>query len=159
MAAIPKALRLQKQVWLRFFAATAGLALAFAAAVFSTATRQAGQVWATVVLASLALLLAGAVGLIAVPYLLRRAALHRLRDAVDYEMTREGLIYLGIVLVIGVAALNTGNNLLFIVLSAMLGAVLVSGITSAWMLRGLSVQTGVPQHIFAGQKVAARLSL
>ena len=152
-------MRLEREVWLRFLAAMGGLALAFAAAVFSTVTRQAGQVWATVILASLSLLLAGAVGLIAVPYLLRRIALHRLRDAMDYEMTREGLAYLGIVLVIGIAALNTGNNLLFLVLSAMLAAVLVSGLTSAWMLRGLSVETGLPQHIFAGQKLQARLSL
>ncbi len=159
MAGISRALQLEKEVWVRFLAALAGLALAFAAAVFSTATRQAGQVWATAILASLSLLLAGAVGVIAVPYLLRRAALHRFRDGMDYEMTREGLVYLVVVLVIGIAALNTGNNLLFIVLSAMLAAVLVSGLTSAWMLRGLSVEAGLPQHIFAGQKLQGRLSL
>jgi hypothetical protein len=159
MAAIAKTPRLEREVWLRFLAALAGLALAFAAAVFSTVTREAGQVWATAILASSALLLAGAVGLIAVPYLLRRIALHRLRDAMDYEMTREGLVYLAVVLVIGIAALNTGNNLLFIVLSAMLAAVLVSGLTSAWMLRGLSVETGLPQHIFTGQRLHGRLSL
>jgi uncharacterized protein (DUF58 family) len=159
MGSMFKRLRLEKEVWLRFLAALLGLALAFAAAIFSTAARQAGQVWATAILASLALLMAGAVGLIAVPYLLRRIALQRLREAMDYEMTREGVVYLAIVLVIGIAALNTGNNLLFIVLSAMLAAVLVSGLTSAWMLRGLSVEAGLPQHIFAGQKVQGRLSL
>jgi len=62
----------------------------------------------------------------------------RVRDALNYEVTREGLIYLLLTLLIGVAALNTGNNLLFIVVAAMLAAVLVSGIVSAVMINGWS---------------------
>ncbi|MGE0406281.1 MAG: DUF58 domain-containing protein [Candidatus Korobacteraceae bacterium] len=152
-------MRFEWDVWERFLGAVGGLLLAFTAAVFSTVTRQAGQVWATAILASLALLLAGIAGAISVPFLARRIALRRLRDAMDYEMTREGLVYLGIVLVIGIAALNTGNNLLFIVLSAMLAAILVSGVTSAWMLRGLTVNAAIPQHIFAGQRQQAQVWL
>ena len=58
-----------------------------------------------------------------VPYLARRVAITRVREALDYEVTREGLAYMALVLVIGVAALNTGNNLLFIIVSAMLAAI------------------------------------
>ena len=57
------------QVWVRFLLAIVGLTLAFAAALFSTVSREAGSVWGTVILASAALLLATFVGLTTVPYL------------------------------------------------------------------------------------------
>ena len=83
----------------------------------------------------------------------------RVRDALDYDVTREGLVYSIFVLVIGVAALNTGNNLLFIVVSAMLAAIVVSGVASASVLRGLELEVSVPAHVFAGSTALARLTL
>jgi uncharacterized protein (DUF58 family) len=154
-----KSLRFEKDAWLRFFAAIGGLTLAFASAIFSTVTKQAGNIIATALFASAALLLAGLVALTTVPYLARRVAFERVREVFDYDVTREGLIYLAIVLVLGVAALNTGNNLLFIVVAAMLAAVLVSGIASALVLRGLELQVGLPEHVFAGDSVLARIGL
>jgi uncharacterized protein (DUF58 family) len=74
-------------------------------------------------------------------------------------VTREGLVYLAVVLMIGVAALNTGNNLLFIVVSAMLAAVVVSGIASAAILRSLELDVGLPEHVFAGEAVLGRITL
>ena len=154
-----KSIQIEKEAWIRFLAAIAGLTLAFGAAIFSTVTRQAGNVWATAVLASVALLMAGLVGLTTVPYLARRVALHRVREAFDYDVTREGVLYLAMVLVIAVAALNTGNNLLFIVVSAMLAAIVVSGVASAAILRGLELDVGLPEHVFAGESVLVRLAL
>ena len=130
--------------WLRFFIALAGLALAFAAALFSTVTRESGNLLATAVLASLALILAGLVAVTTVPYLARRVAVPRVRDALDYDVTREGLVYSVFVLLIGVAALTSGNNLLFIVVSAMLAAIVVSGVASAGVLRGPERKPPVP---------------
>jgi len=150
---------IDRGAWLRFFLALFGLGLAFAAAIFSTSFRMAGNLWMTAILASLALLLAGAVGLLTVPYLARRVVVARVRDAFDYDVTAEGLFYLGIILVIVVAALNTGNNLLFIIVSAMLGAIVVSGTASAAMLRGLEVEAVLPGHVFAQRPVAARFRL
>ncbi len=149
----------EKQAWIRFFVALGGLALAFAAAVFSTVARQAGSLWGTALLASLALLLAGVVGLTTVPYLARRVALANVREALDYDLTREGLVYLALALVIGIAGLNTGNNMLFIVFSAMLGAVLISGVASASVLRRLELEISLPQHVFAERSVIARVVL
>jgi uncharacterized protein (DUF58 family) len=63
------------------------------------------------------------------------------------------------VLLIGVAALNTGNNLLFIVVSAMLAAVVVSGFASAAVLRSLELDVGLPEHVFAGEPVLGRITL
>jgi len=154
-----KTFHIEREAWLRFLLALAGLGLAFGAAIFSTVTRQAGNVLATAIFASTALLMAALVGLATVPYLARRVALHRVREAFDYDVTREGIVYLVVVVLIGVAALNTGNNLLFIVVSAMLAAIIVSGVASATILRGLELDVGVPEHIFAGEPVLVRLSL
>src|SRR5579862_9997290 len=112
------------EIWVRFFLAIVGLALAFAAALFSTVSRESGNLWATLILASAALLLAVIVGLTTVPYLARRAAAARIRDALDYEITGVGITYILMVLLIGIAALNTGNNLLYIIVAAMLAAIL-----------------------------------
>jgi uncharacterized protein (DUF58 family) len=149
----------ERDAWLRFIIALFGLSLAFASALLSTASSEAGDVLATAVFASSALLLAGVVAISTVPYLARRVVARRVRDALSYDVTREGLIYLALTLLIGVAALNTGNNLLFIVVAAMLGAVLVSGVVSAIMINGLEVGLHLPHHVFAGQSYAGAVLL
>src|SRR5271163_3154270 len=147
------------QVWVRFLLALIGLALAFAAALFSTVSREAGSIWETVLLASVALLLATFVGLTTVPYLARRVVASRVREAMDYDVTRPGLIYILISVVIGIAAINTGNNLLYVVVAALLSAILVSGIASALVLRSLTLDVHFPEHVFAGRPLLARLLL
>src|SRR5579862_5901160 len=113
------------EVWVKFLLALLGLGLAFTAALFSTVSRDAGNLWATLILASASLVLATLVGLVTVPYLARRVAVERLRESFDYDVTRAGIIYVLVSLVIAIAALNTGNNLLYIVVAAMLAAILV----------------------------------
>ena len=147
------------EVWVKFLLALVGLGLAFAAALFSTVSRDAGNVWATVILASLSLVLATLVGLVTVPYLARRVAVERLRESFDYDVTRAGIVYVLVTLVIGIAALNTGNNLLYIVVAAMLAAILVSGMVSAWVLRWLQLDVRLPEHVFAGRAVLGRIVL
>jgi uncharacterized protein (DUF58 family) len=150
---------LEREAWVRFFGALIGLVLAFTAALLSTVYAQAGNVIVTGVFASVALLLAGWVGLTTVPYLARRVTIARMRDVLDYDVTKEGLVYMGLVLVVGIAALNTGNNLLFIVVSALLGAIIVSGIASAAMLRRMEMEIGLPEHVFAKDSVIGRVTL
>src|SRR6202521_4902418 len=147
------------EVWAKFLLALVGLGLAFAAALFSTVSRDAGNLWATVILASISLLLATLVGLVTVPYLARRVAVERLRESFDFEVTRAGVVYVLVTLVIGIAALNTGNNLLYIVVAAMLAGILGSGFVSALVLRGLELDVRLPQHLFAGRAVPGRIVL
>src|SRR5947209_1656084 len=151
--------RIDSQAWLRFFLALAGLALAFAAALYSTIFRDQGNLLATAIAASLALMLAALVGITTVPYLARRVALPRLRERFIYEGTREGAAFIILALVIGIAALNTGNNLLYIVVAAMLAAFLMSGLASAGMLRALELDVALPIHIFARRSLLARIEL
>jgi uncharacterized protein (DUF58 family) len=145
------------EVWLRFLLALLGLILAFAAALFSTVARESGSLWTTVILASIALALAVVVGLTTVPYLARRVAGGRVRDAFNYEVTGVGIIYVLTVLLIGVAALNTGNNLLYVIVAAMLAAILVSGLASAMVLRDLELDIRLPEHVFAGRPTLGKI--
>jgi len=145
------------EVWIKFLGALLGLAVAFGAALFSTVYRDSGNVWATVGLASVSLIMAVVVGLTTVPYLARRAAAERMRLRFEYDVTRVGVAYVLMTLVIAIAALNTGNNLLYIVDSAMLGAILVSGLVSSLNLRGLQLDVRMPERVFAGQPVQVRV--
>jgi uncharacterized protein (DUF58 family) len=51
---------------------------------------------------------------------------------------------------VGFAALNTGNNLLYLVLSLMLAFLVLSGLLSEAALRGIAVRRRVPSELFAG---------
>ena len=147
------------QVWVRFLLAIIGLMLAFGAALFSTILGESGNLWGTIILASAALLLATFVGLTTVPYLARRVVASRVREAMDYDVTRAGLIYILISVVIGIAAIMSGNNLIYVVVAALLSAILVSGIASALVLRSLALDVHLPEHVFAERPMLARFLL
>jgi len=151
--------RVSREAWIKVLAAILGLTLAFGAAVFSSVARQQGNVLASALLASAALLMAGFVGITTVPYLARRVAMERVSDVFHYEVTKAGLVYLALTLVVAVAALNTGNNLLFVVVSVMLAAVVISGVMSAAVLRSLELDLSLPEHVFANRSFVAGVSL
>ena len=151
--------QLDRAAWLRFFGALFGLAFAFLAAIYSTVFRESGNLTGTAVAASVALLLAALVGIATVPYLAKRVAFRRVRDAFDYEATREGAAYIVLIIILGVAALNTNNNLLFIIVSSMLAAIGVSGMSSWAMMREVQLEISLPQHVFAQRSVIGRVTL
>lgn len=151
--------KIDRAAWRRFFLALAALTLALFLALYATALQQAGRSTLGAVTALISLIVAGLVAIRVVPYLARRTALDRWMMKIEYEVTREGVFFLGIVAVIVVAALNTGNNLLFIVLSCLLASILASGVLSKIVLDGLELDIVLPEHIFAERPVAARLRL
>jgi uncharacterized protein (DUF58 family) len=145
--------------WRRFFLGLLGLSAAFFLALYSTALAEAGRAGAAACAAALALLLAGIVAVKVVPYLARRTALEHWLLKIEYEFTREGAVFLAIVGLIAIAALNTGNNLLFIILASLLAAILVSGILSRIVLSQVDLDFLLPDHIFAQQPVVSRLTV
>jgi hypothetical protein len=148
-----------RPAWRRFFLALFALSFAFFFALYSSAMRESGRLGAAFWSAALALVLAGVVAVKVVPYLARRTALERWMLKVEYEFTREGAIYLMLIAVISVAALNTGNNLLFIILASLLAGILVSGILSKIVLSELELEFVLPDHVFAQQPMISRLTL
>ena len=76
------------------------------------------------------------------------------------RLTSDGLRFVLITLAVGIAALNTGNNLLYLLLAMMLALIVVSGVLSEKCLKGLTIQRRLPPHVFAGEPatVALRVS-
>ncbi len=73
------------------------------------------------------------------------------------RLTSEGLRFVLIALAVGIAALNTGNNLLYLLLAMMLALIVVSGVLSERCLKGLSIQRRLPAHLFAGEPATVAL--
>ena len=67
------------------------------------------------------------------------------------SFTRVGRWYMGLTLGIGLAAINTGNNLLFLVLGLLLASIVVSGILSEQSLRGVRLERRLPSVVSCGQ--------
>jgi uncharacterized protein (DUF58 family) len=65
--------------------------------------------------------------------------------------TRLGRWYMGLTIGIGLAAINTGNNLLFLVLGLLLASIIVSGILSEQSLRGVRLERRLPSVATCGQ--------
>jgi uncharacterized protein (DUF58 family) len=146
---------LDRPSWRSFFVALVALAAALFLALYSGAATDGGHIVLAGVLALSALALAGWVALTIVPVLARRTPLWWLSYQIDYKVTREGIVYLGGVLVVALAALNTGNNLLFMILACLLAGVLISGLLSRLVLSGVDVRLELPEHIFAGRPIMA----
>jgi uncharacterized protein (DUF58 family) len=73
--------------------------------------------------------------------------------------TRAGWSFFAITFGVGFAALNTGNNLLYLVLSLMLAFLVLSGVLSESALRGVQVRRRLPREIFAGAENPVTLEI
>ncbi|HET7875213.1 MAG TPA: DUF58 domain-containing protein [Methylomirabilota bacterium] len=65
--------------------------------------------------------------------------------------TRDGWWCLLVVVALGAAAVNTGNNLLYLLVSLLLGLIVVSGVLSEQCMRGLRLTAVLPEEIYAGR--------
>jgi hypothetical protein len=145
--------------WRNFWIAMLALSAALMLALFSAAVAETGRTYVAATAAALALGLAGWVGVAIVPALARRTSLGWLAYQVDYRLTREGIIYLAAVFVLILAAVNTGNNLLFMVLACAIAGILISGVLSRAVLTDVVLKFDMPEHIFAEQPVLAEVEL
>ena len=75
----------------------------------------------------------------------------RLRPPRRLSFTREGKLVVIISIGIGFAAINTGNNLLYLLLGWLLSFIIASGVLSELTLRALTVERRPPPRIFAGE--------
>jgi len=75
------------------------------------------------------------------------------------HVTRAGLVYSGTLLVVMLAAFLSANNLLFLIMAAMLSALFVSGLVSRLSIAGLELDLSLPDHISARRKTRASLRL
>jgi uncharacterized protein (DUF58 family) len=142
-----------------FLLSMVALSIALVLALYSGAAAQLGNLFLASASALTALLVAAWVGVTLVPVLAKRTPLRWIGYRMEYKITREGWMYiLGIVLV-SMAAINTGNNLLFLILACLIASILMSGILSSITLAGVEMHLELPERIFAGQSVRANLEL
>ena len=142
-----------------FFLSMAALTVALVLALYSGAAAELGSLRLASISALTALLVAGWVGVTLVPVLARRTPLRWLSYKMEYKITREGWLYILGIILISLAALNTGNNLLFLILASLIAIILMSGILSSITLSGVAMRLQLPEHIFAGQPVRGSIEL
>ena len=155
------------QLWARadrpavraFLLSITALTAALLLALYSGAAAELGQLGLASTSALAALVIAGWVAVTLVPVLAKRTPLRWIGYKMEYRISREGWIYLAGIILVALAALNTGNNLLFLILSSLVAIVLMSGILSSITLSGIEMRLLLPEHIFAGQPVRAVVEL
>ena len=76
----------------------------------------------------------------------------RRRSRRRFRLTREGRAFLFVTVGVGFAAVNTANNLLYLVLGLLLSLLLVSGVLSDLALWRLQIRRRLPTRIFVGKR-------
>jgi uncharacterized protein (DUF58 family) len=75
----------------------------------------------------------------------------KLRPPRKLKLTREGKYFIFITFGVGFAAINTGNNLLYLLLGMLLSLIVVSGVLSEFSLRHLTVTRRLPPRAQVGR--------
>ena len=153
----------RQNLWSRgvrdFLAALCMLGIALYLALLSESAVRRGESALGVVFSTAALLLAAATAVIFVPRIAARVNFRRWRLPVSFSITREGGIFILSIFLLSLAAINSGNNLLFMILAALLSAIITSGIFARASLWSVSVSMDVPENVFVGERVSIRVSL
>ena len=80
-----------------------------------------------------------------------------LSGRVRYKITRAGVLFACAIILVGAAAVLTGNNLLYLIVAAMMATLLVSGLVSRLCLAALELDFLVPDHVPARRSVPGTL--
>ena len=138
-------------MWKNFGSAIGLLAIAMMAALYSSSATREGRMAASGVSALIALAIAVWVTWRFVPRLASSVDWDWLLFFSNYHVTREGWMYFAAIMVVIFAAINTSNNLLYMVLSALLAVLLLSGFLSGLNFRYLRLGIRIPPHCFTGE--------
>lgn len=65
--------------------------------------------------------------------------------------TMAGVWFVLVLIGLLVGAVNTGNNLVYIVLATLLAVLIVNNLLAEWNLRGLAVRRVIPAEVYAGE--------
>jgi len=80
-----------------------------------------------------------------------------LQGRVRYKIARGGVLFTVAVILVGLAAVASANNLLFLILATMLSTLMVSGLVSRLCLAGLELDFLLPEHVSARRRNPAKL--
>jgi hypothetical protein len=116
------------------------------------------RIYPRVLLAVVAALL----GLVALVLMLSASERQRLsswRRRLDTGLAGIGLPFFSALLVMALAAITSGNNLLYLIVSGLLAALVVSGVVAALNLSGMELRFRLPEDIFVGQPAQVNFRL
>jgi uncharacterized protein (DUF58 family) len=77
----------------------------------------------------------------------------------NIRITKVGLWYVLLTVLVAIAATNTGNNALYMVVSLMLALLVVSGVASRQNVRGMDIEVEPPREVFANRPAALRVTV
>ena len=129
------------------------------AAIVTVVARRQNQNTLAGASAMLSLVIALLLTIFIVPPLARSARLEVANWDAPFEPTSGGGVFIVIIIVVGFAAWNTGNNLLFMVFSLLCSTLFVAWIAARAALRDLNVSARFPDHIFAGEPAPVIVTL
>lgn len=150
---------MNRQAWRDFFITVFFLGVAFLVALLSSVAADQRNTQLATIAAAVSLVLALLGALYIIPRLARNVRLEILRFAIRTTVTVEGLLFIVFLIVIGFAAWNTGNNLLYLILSAMLAFLIAANLIGRVSLAGVAVQLRFPDHIYAGESASISVTL
>ncbi len=120
---------------------------------------QTGNVQLAGITAGISLVFVLLILVFVVPPLARNAGREAAQMNLPFEFTIGGAVMIVLLMVVGFSAWNTGNNLLFLVLSFMVAAMIVGFFAGNICLKKLDVKMRFPDTIFAGEPTPITVSL
>ena len=148
--------------WKEIRNAILGTLLVFAGiatAILTMYANYTGDSFLTSISAAASLIIVLLLLIFVVPPLARSAGAEIARIDLPIQVTTGGLIFVCIAIIVGFAAWNTGNNLLFMVLSILIASLFVSFIAAQAGLRDLVVSARFPDHIFASEPATVVITI
>lgn len=148
-----------RSMWKNFAQSIGLLTIAMMAALYSSGAGRGGRVASAGISALLALGIAVWVGVRFVPRLARGVDWDWIPFLTQYQITRPGWMFFAAVATVLLSAINTNNNLLYMVLSAMLAVLVLSGFLSALNFRFVNFDLRLPETGFVGEALLFSLHL
>lgn len=137
------------------FVVVGGLGLAF----FTLWAHRSGQPQMAGIAAGASLVFVLLILVFVVPPLARSASAEASQLNLPFELTLGGAVMLGLLVVVGFSAWNTGNNILFLVLSILTASLGVGFAVGGACLKKIDVRMRFPETIFAGEPTPIVVSL
>lgn len=129
---------------------------AMGAGLIAAIASQIGEFELAAISSKIALGLAILIVLYVVPQLARSV---QWRSEYAVQVPNAGLIFSAVILMVTILSLSSGNNLLYLVLAALLATMIVSVIAARLNLKKLNPSVRYPDHIFAGESVPFEITL
>ncbi len=128
-------------------------------AVFTLWAHRSGNIRLAGIAAGASLIFVLIILIFVVPPLARNASAEASQMNLPFELTLGGAVMLGLIVIVGFSAWNTGNNLLFLVLSFLSASLVIGFFVGGACLKKLDVKMRFPETIFAEEPTPILVSL